>query len=102
MRKNDTVQVVVDTEGYRRATAEEREAWYAERRAEAPHDSGGEPWVFSGTMAVKVPAGTRCTVVKARTTATLWFRRTGGLAEVALPNGEHLLISRDQLAPVEV
>jgi hypothetical protein len=102
MRKNDTVQTIKDTEGYRRATAEEREAWYAERRAEAPHDSGGEPWVFSGTMAVKVPAGTRCTVVKARTTAMLWFRRTGGLTEVALPSGEHLLISRDLLAPVEV
>jgi hypothetical protein len=102
MRKGNTVQVVVDTEGYRRASASEREAWYAERRAEAPHDSGGEPWVFSGTMAVKVPAGTLTTVVKARTTAMLWFRRTGGLAEVALPSGEHILISRDQIVVMEV
>ena len=87
--------------GWRKATHEEREAWYAKHREEVragraqPYDDAGESVLAPPDTQVMIPADAVLTVVRGRVNAQSGYHKIKDCCQVFCPqNGETLYIRR--------
>jgi hypothetical protein len=84
---------------YRPLTEREEAEWH-ESSASKGMTSAGETKLPPTCVRVEVHASDTFTILRARCTVWLGYRKTGGMMEVRLRSGETTYIKRDMVVPV--
>ncbi len=84
--------------GTRTSTQAEKDAWYKQQYAYAPHDDAGEPWIHSGTTGVALTSGMRLEVIRGACQARSGWHTMKGYCEVRdLVSGQVFKVDRRHL-----
>lgn len=103
-RKGDLVRPIAPTVGWRRSSAEERQAWYDKLHEDCragrdvPYDSGGESKLAPQDTSFTLMPQMTLIVLRGRATAPSGYSTMKNCCQVLCPdNGETLFVPRTRL-----